>query len=156
MLRSRIRRCYVALAELQYAVEYLYNHTAEMNEDYVVKSVEQMYKMYREAVCALTDATGPEVFDDEVGVQRAQERLLTTPGVADSICCSIEYVHDGAKSVIRNIEYQLDAGLLSPPSEAYQPIREKAIRALGLIVIILDAIDSGFVQDVRTYNEFGC
>jgi hypothetical protein len=34
-------------------------------------------------------------------------------------------------------------------------MREQAIMILGLAEVILDAIDSGFIMDARTYNKYG-
>lgn len=154
-LRSRIRRCYIALADLQPAVEYLFDNTDRLNEDYAVENVQKMYEMYRETARSLTEITDLDRVDNELGLQRAQERLLTSPGVADGICRSIEHIHDGAKSVIRNIEYQFDAGHFTPTDEMYQTIRESAILVLGLTTIIMDAIDDGFITDIAVYNETG-
>lgn len=155
MLRSRIRRCYDALAELQPAVEYLYDRRTYLNESYVVDDVNKMREMYREAARGLTDVADLGVFDEEVGVQRAQERLLTSPSAADGITRSIESVHDAAKTVIRNIEYQLDASHLESTDDVYRYIREQAIAVLGLTVVVLDAIDSGFIIDARNYKLTG-
>ena len=154
-LRSRIRRCYMALVDLQSAVEYLFDSTSHLTEDYAVEDVKQMHEMYREAARSLTEVADLDRVDDELGLQRAQERLLTSPGAADGIYRSIEHVHDGTKSVIRNIEYQFDAGHFAPTDEMYQTIRESAISVLGLTTIIMDAIDDGFITDVAVYNETG-
>lgn len=153
MLRSRIRRCYAALAELQPAVEKLYNSRSQLNESHVVDDVIRMRERYREAAHSLTDTANLEAFDEEVGIKRAQERLLASPDAADGICRLIKSVHDGAKTGLRNIEYQLDAGHLEPTDDVYQSIREKAIDILGLTDIILDAIDSGFITDTSDYKE---
>lgn len=155
MLRSRIRRCYVALAELQPAVEKLYNRRSRLNESYAVDDVIRMREMYREAARSLTDTADPEVLGEEIGIKRAQERLLASPDAADGICRSIESMHDGAKAALRNIEYQLDAGHLEATGGVYQSIREKAIEILGLTDVILDAIDSGFITDASAYKETG-
>lgn len=155
VLHSRIRRCYIALAELQSAVEYLYNSTAHLNEDYTVDDVNRMYEMSREAARDFTDTADLSVFDDEHGVQRAQEQLLATPIIAEDICQSLDYVQYGAKSVIRNVEYQLDAGYFTQRDDIYQTLREKAISILGLTALIKDAIDEGFIIDARTYKETG-
>lgn len=153
MLRSRIRRCYVALAELQPAVEKLYNRRSRLNESYAVGDVIRMREMYRDAARSLADTADLEVFDEGVGIQRAQERLLASPDAANGICCSIESVHEGAKTALRNIEYQLDAGHLEPTDDVYQSIREKAIEILGLTDVILDAIDSGFITDASIHKS---
>lgn len=155
MLRSRIRRCYVALVELQQPVNYLHRNIGHLNEHDAIKDVNQMYEMYREAACAILDVNNFEVFDEELGVEQAQERLLTSPIGAENVCQKIEHIHSGAKLVIRNLEYQLDAGHFDPADDIYQTMREKTIMILGLTEVILDAIDSGFISDVRTYNEHG-
>jgi hypothetical protein len=155
MLRSRIRRCYVALVELEQPVNYLHSNIGHLNEHYAVEDVNQMHEMYREAACAILDVTNFEVFDNELGVERAQELLLTLPMTAENVCQKIEHIHSGAKVVIRNLEYQLDAGHFDPADDIYQTMREKTVMVLGLTEVILDAIDSGFIMDVRTYNEYG-
>lgn len=155
MLRSRIRRCYTALAELQSTVEYLYNNTEFFNEHYVVEDAERMYEMYRQAARTLTGAGDLTALDEESGVQRAQELLLANPDTAMSISRSIEHVHDAAEGIIRNVEYQLDADHFDSSDKSYQAIRRQAISALGLTDIVLDAIDEGFIIDVNTYNEYG-
>lgn len=55
MLKSRIRRCYTALADLQSAVKYLYTHRDHLNEHYAVEDAEHMYEMSHEAARGLTD-----------------------------------------------------------------------------------------------------
>lgn len=156
MLRSRIRRCYTALIELQPAVEYLYNNTEFFNEHYVVEGAKQMYEMYRQAAHTLTDGDDITALDEERGVQRAQQRLLDSPEVATRISRSIERIHDAALGIIRNIEYQRDADHFDHSDELYQSIRRQAISLLGLTDIVLDAIDSGFITDVNSYSENGC
>jgi hypothetical protein len=96
-LRSRIRRCYVALVELQEPVDYLYSNADHLNEDYAVEDVNRMHEMYREAACAILDVTNFELFDDELGVERAQEFLLTLPIAAENVCEKIEILHSGVK-----------------------------------------------------------
>lgn len=153
MLRSRIRRCYVALAELQPAVEKLYNRRDQFNEHYAVDDVVRIREVYREAARILTgtaDFEGPSI-----GIKRTQERLLASPDTAGGIRESIELVQSGAKTALRNIEYQLDAGTVETTDDVYQSIRETAIEILGLTGVILDAIDSGFVIDANIYKEEG-
>ena len=155
MLRSRIRRCYTALVELQQPVDYLHSNTDHLNEHYAIEDVNEMHEMYREAACAILDVTDFEVFDEELGVDRAQERLLTWPIAAENVCQKIEHIHSGAEVVIRNLEYQLDAGHFDPADDVYQNMREQTIMILGLTEVVLDAINSGFIRDVRSYNEYG-
>lgn len=153
MLRSRIRRCYVALAELQQAVEKLYNRRSQLNGSYAVNDVVGMRERCREAAHSLTDTADLEEADEELGIKRAQKQLLASPSIVDGICRSIESVHDGAKTAIRNIEYQLDAGTAETTDDVYQSIRETVIEILGLADVILDAIDSGFVTDAKIYKQ---
>lgn len=153
MLKSRIRRCHVALADLQPAVEKLYNRRSQFKEHYAVDDVVQMRGMYREATRSLTGTADFE--GKNISIKRSQERLLASPDTADGIRDSIESVQYGAKSALRRIEYQLDAGAVETTDDVYQTIRETAIEILGLTGVILDAIDSGFVTDANIYKEEG-
>lgn len=154
-LRSRIRRCYVALDELHSAVEYLSDSTAHLNEDYAVTAANRMPEMYPEAVRNLTGMPGLDSVVDDVSLQRVQDRLLLLPLTAEDVCRPIQYIHEDAEVILRNIEYQLDAGHFGPTDDVYRTIREKAITVLGLTDLILDALDSGFIIDARTYKEEG-
>ena len=155
-LKSRIRRCYDALDELKPAVKSLTTSSTHLNEDYAIEAATQMKDIYEGAVKRLTGFPDLDMFDGDLGIQRAQNKLLDSPGIADDICRSIEDLHDAANVVIRNLEYQLDAGHVAPTDTVYQTIREQAMMILALTGIVLDAIDSGFITDASIYNATGC
>lgn len=154
-LKSRIRRCYEALDELKPAVKSLTTRSTHLNEDYAIEAATQMKDIYEAAVKRLTGFPDLDMFDGNLGIQRAQSELLGSPGIAENICRCIEDLHDAAKVVIRNIEYQLDAGHVTPTDTIYQTIREQAMIVLARTDIVLDAIDSGFITDAAIYKETG-
>lgn len=155
MLRSRIRRCFVVLAELKQAVDIRIKVVDRLSEEVATEHLSNIAVMYREAYLALTGITDEECIDHDDGLEQAQERLLNAPESAEHVRHCVEEIYDAASGVIRDLAYRVDAVTIDPDNPLYQNIREQAIKILGTVDVISKAVDSGFIRDVRGYQLYG-
>lgn len=151
-LRSRIRRCFQAIQELQSLVTSVNAHTDLLTDDYHDLHESDLSDPYQCAYLTLTGLT-PDRIDAPVTYDRVERRLLAVPELAEKVSTEINRIHDTTEALIRNLHYQADAGLIDVEEEQVKSLRLDAIRILGLTDVILDAIDQGFITDASLYNE---
>ncbi|MHB9286457.1 hypothetical protein ACKVMT_05395 [Halobacteriales archaeon Cl-PHB] len=155
MLHSRIRRGYVALAEMQGAIEDLEERLTDFCEEVAEKHLTRTSEVYRNAHYDMSGVVPDDTFHLNDAIQQAQERLMTDPLMAREARQNVESINEDISGVFRALEYKIDAGHIEPDNPQYQTIREQAIKILGLTDVVESAINPYFVQDVRSYLLYG-
>ncbi len=140
---------------MKLSVKYLQTNLPIISEETAEENTSKILTLYEEVQSILTGLDDVDEFNPEFCLRESQERLLCVPEIAEQVCEKVDRIQAAVSGVIRDLAYEVDAGVVNTDSPQYQAIREHAIKILGLADIVIKAIDSGFIVDVRIFRQTG-